>query len=89
MVIFDFVKAMNTIATVEKSSNKGNYNYLKTELGHDTFKQMAALGLIRGGFYILNGEIVDTYAVTRNYKQWHRIIRFRAIMSKIFPALSL
>ncbi|GHT49538.1 hypothetical protein AGMMS49982_03200 [Bacteroidia bacterium] len=89
MAIFDFVKAMNTIAVVEKSSQKGDYNYLKQELGHDAFKQMAVLGLIRGGFYILNGEIVDTYAVTRNYKQWHRIIGLRAMMSKIFPALSL
>jgi hypothetical protein len=89
MAEFDFIKAMSTIATVEKSSNKGSYSYLKQELGHDTFKEMASLGFIRGGFYILNGKIVDTYAVTSSYKKWHRIIWFRAIMRKVFPALSL
>ena len=86
----DFVEAMKIIATVEKSrDHKGNYNYLKEQLGHDTFKKMATLGFIRGGFYILNGEIVDTYAVTQSYKEWQRILTRKAILGKFFPWLSL
>jgi hypothetical protein len=84
----DFVSAMNVIAEVEKSSNKGNFNFLKEKLGHDTFKKMATLGFIRGGFYILNGKIVDTYAVTQSYKEWRHILNRKTKLKKLSPFLS-
>ena len=84
---FNFVSAMNIINDVENSTDKGKLEILKTRLEKDVFKKMAVLGYIRGGFYIKNGVIVETYAVTRNYTKMTRILSARAKMRKIFPWL--
>ena len=76
---FNFIKALEIITTVENSDKKGSYKDLKQalngELGPNAFKKMATLGFIHGGFYILNGEIIETYAVSKSYKDWNRIVQ--------------
>jgi hypothetical protein len=85
----DFEASMKVIAEVEKGAHKGDFNFLKNKLGHGTFKKMATLGFIRGGFYILNGKIVDTYAVTQSYKEWNRILNRKTKLKKLFSRVSL
>ena len=88
---FNFERALGIIAEVEKSPNKGEFDYLKKalndELGSGTFKKMATLGFIHGGFYILNGNIHETYAVTQSYKDWSRILKIgkKGIFSRFLP----
>ena len=88
---FNYERALGIIALVEKSPNKGNYDFLKKalndELGSGTFKKMATLGFIHGGFYILNGKIHETYAVTQSYKDWNRIFKIarKGFFSRLLP----
>ena len=85
---FDFVGTIKLISENEKSPSKGDYNTLKEKLGHDVFKTMATLGYIRGGFYIKEGKIVDTYCVTQSYKYWNRRIKRQTFLRKFFPNMS-
>jgi hypothetical protein len=85
---FDFVRAIKGISKIENSSLKGDYHALKAELGDEAFKIMANLGYFRGGFYILNGEVIDTYCVSQNYEFWNRRIKRQAFWKKIFPTVS-
>ena len=89
---FDFICAMEIIVGVEKSQDKGDCSVLKKalkdKLGPDAFKKMASLGFIHGGFYILDGKIIDTYAVTQSYNEWSRILNRKAIVRKFISRIA-
>jgi len=79
----DFITAMSIIDKVEKSDYKGDYAFLKLALGEETFKTMATMGYIHGGFRFKDGNVVDTYSVTKNFKSWNKHLSQRKMMSKL------
>ena len=70
----DFITAMRIIDRVERSKYKGDRDFLILALGKETFKTMAAMGYIHGGFRLENGKVATTYAVTNGFKAWNKYL---------------
>ena len=80
----DFITAMNIIERVENSDFKGDYAFLKFVLGKETFKTMATMGYIHGAYREKeDGEIVDTYSVTKSYDDWNKHLKPRRFMTRL------
>jgi hypothetical protein len=85
----DFITAMSIIEKVERSDYKGDYSFLKLALGKETFKTMAAMGYIHSGFRFKDGNVVDTYSVTKSFESWNKHLSQRKMMSKLKAMIGL
>jgi hypothetical protein len=85
----DFITAMCIIDKVERSDYKGDYSFLNLALGEETFKTMAAMGYIHGGFRFKDGRVVDTYSVTKSFESWNKHLSHRRRMSKLKAMIGL
>jgi len=90
----DFITAIDIIEAVEKSPYYGDYDFLKTALGCDTFKKMMKLGYIHGGLNLSAEGINRTYGVSQRYanmkgsikreRKWYKT-GIEAIKRRVFP----
>jgi len=91
----DLITAMDIVEAVEKSSYRGDFEFLKEALGKETFKKMLRLGYIHGGMYLSESDqkINRTYGISQRYidmrdnikreRRWYNT-GIKAIIGKIF-----
>jgi len=86
----DLITAIDIIEAVEKSPYYGDYDFLKTALGCETFEKMLNLGYIHGGLYYSDEKINRTYGVGQRYIDTRNSIKYerRWLNFKFTPFIS-
>lgn len=75
----DYLTSMSLVAEIEKDKEyRGNADFLKIVLGHDTYKEMATTGHLAAGLFANEDVTVsDTVTVTQRYSRWSKLLNLK------------
>ena len=75
----DYLTSMMLVSRVNQDAKfRGNADFLKIVLGHDTYKEMATTSHLAAGYYDQDNDTVpisDTYTVTQRYRKWSKLLK--------------
>ncbi|MDR1368858.1 MAG: hypothetical protein LBJ72_01840, partial [Dysgonamonadaceae bacterium] len=69
------------VAEVENDKEyRGNADFLKIVLGHDTYKELATTGHLAAGLFAnenADTPVSDTVTVTQRYIRWNKLLNLK------------